>query len=178
MAGRPRKPTAVLEASGAFEKDPQRRDARANEPASNGPIGNPPDYFDENHRDVWFELADMAPDGVLAKSDRLHLEVAVRLTVKMRLAPAKMPKWLSYLGKALTTLGMSPLDIDEMKNAFRAALGINGQELALLGATLTRMGMTPADRSRVHGEKPKDNKPDPLAAALEALARGKPQPIQ
>jgi hypothetical protein len=177
MKGRPRKPTAVLEATGAYEKHPERRVERENEPEVNGPIGQPPEYFDANHRKVWFELIRKAPAGVLALSDALNLEIATRLTVKMRLAPARMPKWMSMLGKVLKTLGWEAIDIQEMQDAFRSALGINGQELTILRATLSSMGMTPADRSRVHGEKPKPETADPLAAAMQALSRGK-QPIQ
>ncbi|MFT5394742.1 MAG: hypothetical protein ACI8PT_004954 [Gammaproteobacteria bacterium] len=39
IAGRPRKPTSILELSGAFKKDLQRRAARANEPKLIAEIG-------------------------------------------------------------------------------------------------------------------------------------------
>lgn len=112
----------------------------------------------------------MAPEGVLAKSDRAHLELATRLLTKMRLAPARMPKWLRVLGDALTTFGMSERDVNEMKDAFRAAIGVNAQELSLLSTTLTRMGMTPADRSRVNGKEDKQSEADPLANLMAKLS--------
>ena len=176
MKGRPRKPTAVLEASGAFERNPQRRAERENEPEANGPVGDPPDYFDANHRKVWFELVRKAPAGVLALSDAANLEIAVRLMVKMRNAPARMPKWLQMLGKLLKALGWEDIDIEEMRDAFRSAIGINGQELAILRAALSSMGMTPSDRSKVHGDKPTKTV-DPFEAALRKLNAGK-QPVQ
>jgi hypothetical protein len=37
--GRPRKPTAALELSGAFKRNPQRRRDRADEPEVEGPVG-------------------------------------------------------------------------------------------------------------------------------------------
>lgn len=45
MAGRPPKPTNLLELTGAFRKDPARRRKRGNEPQPPGPIGEPPAGF-------------------------------------------------------------------------------------------------------------------------------------
>lgn len=173
MRGRPRKPTGELEAKGAFDKNPQRKAARVNEPKSNGPVGEPPEYFDDNHRKIWFELIEECPKGVLHKSDRKHLELATRLTAKMRIVPGRMQKWLRSLGEMLISMGMEEDKVDWLKEDFRAALGCSSQELSLLAATLTRMGMTPADRSKVQvePEKPAD---DPFAAIAKTLARGSP----
>ncbi|MDP9039823.1 MAG: hypothetical protein M3O02_11220 [Acidobacteriota bacterium] len=170
--GRPRKPTAVLEATGAFQKDPRRAEARANEPKANGPIGDPPAYFDNVHRAIWFELIDECPSGVLAKSDRKHLELASRLTAKMRIVPGRMQGWLWALGNCMVQMGVNKQEVEDMKDDLRAALGCTSQELSLLATTLTRMGMTPADRSRVHGDpdKPKDD--DPFAALGSLLGPG------
>jgi hypothetical protein len=93
--GRPRKPTQELELSGAFEKDPQRKRARAHEPKSEGPIGPPPSHWDvpagalrcqefERLRVIWDELVNVAPPGVLDKSDRVHLEIICGLLDKYR----------------------------------------------------------------------------------------------
>ena len=156
---RPRIPTAVQEAKGAFVKDPARGRARANEPEANGPIGSPPAYFDKHHKDAWHELVSEAAPGVLCRSDRKHLELTVRLLCKMRVAPGRMPKWLRFLAKACQELGMPERDVEEMQDAIRAGLGCNAQELGLLATSLTRIGMTPADRSKVHGEKLKEHDP-------------------
>lgn len=173
--GRPRTPTDVLDAKGAFKKDPQRKAARQNEPKPNGPVGEPPSYFDDFHRGIWGELIDECPERVLTKADRKHLELATRLTAKMRIVPGRMHRWLKFLGEALLMLGMNPIDVEAMKEDFRAALGCSSQELSLLATTLTRMGMTPADRSRVQAEpeNPDDDPFEQLAAALRGGDTGK-----
>ena len=153
MAGRPRKPTAVLESKGAFKKDPQRKAARENEPPPNGDIGAPPDYFDQAHAAIWHELCDEAAPGVLAKSDRKLMEIAVRLTRKMRVMPGRSPRWMKNLGEILEAAGVDEDTVREMKDDLRSALGISAQELSLLASCLTRMGLTPADRSRVQATK-------------------------
>jgi hypothetical protein len=81
---RPRKPTAALEASGAFKRNPQRRAARANEPVPTGPLGNPPSHFNPYHVEIWRELAAQAPPGVLTISDRWVLEICCTLMGKYR----------------------------------------------------------------------------------------------
>lgn len=165
--GRPRTPTAVLEAKGAFGKNPQRGVVRAHEPRTNGPIGAPPSYFDAFHKAAWKELVDESPKGVLAKSDRKHLELTVRLLCKMRAAPGRMPKWLRFLGEACERLGMPERDREEMQEAIRSGLGCSAQELGLLATSLTRIGMTPADRSKVHGEDEEEH--DPFAEPGDGL---------
>ncbi len=169
--GRIRKPSAELEAKGAFAKDPKRGRARRNEPKPDGPIGRPPTYFDAYHCAIWREIIDECPRGVLTKADRKLLELSVRLTAKMRLVPGRRPLWLRFLGDALLNLGLGEREVERMKDAFHAALGVSSQELSLLATTLTRMGMTPADRSRVQVEPEKEDNPfDDIVAALS----GKP----
>jgi len=172
MGGRPRTPTQVLEDKGAFAKDPQRRASRKDEPKPNGPIGAPPDYFDDNHREVWQELVDEAPRGVLAKSDRKQLELTTRLTCKMRVVPGRMHKALRFLGDALLNLGMNEKDVEDFKEDMRKMVGCSSQDLSLLASCLTKMGMTPADRSKVHGES--EEKPaDPFDTVIAALTSPK-----
>ena len=93
--GRPRKPTQELELNGAFEKDPQRKRARAQEPKSEDPIGPAPQHWDvpdgalrcqefQRLRVIWEELVSQAPPGVLSSSDRCHLEIICGLLDKYR----------------------------------------------------------------------------------------------
>lgn len=106
---RPRKPTAVLELKGAFNKDPQRqRDA---EPVPTDGIGDPPDHFDVVKVKAWEEVVSIAPPGVLFNSDRLALEMFVCLLVEFRGNPngfhqAKLGRLESLCGK----FGMTPSD--------------------------------------------------------------------
>lgn len=106
---RPRKPTAVLELKGAFNKDPQRqRDA---EPVPTDDIGDPPGHFDVMQCKTWQEIVSIAPPGVLFNSDRLALEMFVCLLVEFRGNPngfhqAKLGRLESLCGK----FGMTPSD--------------------------------------------------------------------
>ena len=147
---RPRKPTAALELSGAFAKNPQRKGARANEPKPEGEIGAPPGYFDKDTAAIWHEYVAEAAPGVLTVSDRKVLELTCRLTRKMRVAPGRMTRWLSALGEALTQLGVGETLVRDMKNDLRAGIGMSAQEQALLKQCLTSLGFTPADRSKVN----------------------------
>jgi hypothetical protein len=172
VRGRPRKPTAQLDELGAFDHDPKRAEARKNEPKPNGPVGDPPDYFTPEQRAIWFELIDLTAPGVLAKSDRITVELASRLTHKMRVVPGRMQRWLKRLGFVLADMDMDPLDVAALQEDISAAIGCTSQELSLLATTLTRMGMTPADRSRVQSESPDPaEREDPLSK-LDAILNG------
>jgi hypothetical protein len=105
---RPRLPTARLEASGAFLKDPQRRRARANEPRVTGPVGDPPAFLDGAQRAVWCELCALAP--WLVSADRICLEVAVRLLADLRTQGGLPAPLLAQLMNALVRLGFTPAD--------------------------------------------------------------------
>jgi hypothetical protein len=107
--GRNRTPTAVLELTGAFKKHPDRKRARASEPRGSGPVGEPPERFDEELRAIWFEIADMIPAGVLAKSDRLALEIPCGLVRKVFQDSINGAE-LSRLNSLLARLGMTPAD--------------------------------------------------------------------
>jgi len=117
MAGRPPKPSKVLEMTGAFKKDPQRRRKRAGEPESAGPVGGPPDPFTRNPDSpelqklclIWDELVADAPPGVLTRSDRIHLEVVCRLLLKVRGNYAKANE-ITQLNRMLGQIGMNPSD--------------------------------------------------------------------
>lgn len=54
---RPRKPAAVLEASGSFKKNPQRARERGNEPEFARGTGDCPEHLTGLARDAWHRLA-------------------------------------------------------------------------------------------------------------------------
>jgi phage terminase small subunit len=170
--GRIRKTSQELKDKGAFDKDPKRGVARKHEPQPDGPIGQPPYYFDASHRAIWREIVGECPRGVLTRADRKVLELACRLTSKMRIIPGRMPTWLTFLGDALLDLGLDEREILRMKEAIHSSIGCSSQELTLLTNCLTRMGMTPADRSRVQVEPEKEN--NPFDDVLEALTGKSP----
>jgi hypothetical protein len=115
MAGRPRKPTAAHELSGSFEKHPERKAERANEPKPEGPLGAPPPCFEEGTSTgsrliaIWHELVAQVPPGVLTSADRFHVELAVRLTHRIRTSNAKAGDY-SRLDILLGKMGMNPAD--------------------------------------------------------------------
>ena len=88
--GKPRKPTALLEASGAFAHNPARGRARANEPKPTGPIGDPPAWLKIKERTCWAELVTASAPGVLTSSDSIALATACVLyaAIKARKATA------------------------------------------------------------------------------------------
>lgn len=103
-----RKATAVLEASGSFDKNPKRR--RFDPPASDE-IGGPPAHFAEDESKTWHELIDTSPKGVLKNSDRAALEIASTLLADYRKDRASFnTSRLSALQKALASLGRTPVD--------------------------------------------------------------------
>jgi hypothetical protein len=93
--GRPRKSTALLELSGAFRKNPARGRARVSEPVWNGPLGDPPEFFDAAHCAIWTELAQRSPAGVLARSDRAFFEILCGLMFTWR--RGELPSGLTSL---------------------------------------------------------------------------------
>lgn len=104
---RPRKPTNVLELSGAFRKNPQRR---REDPAVELGLGPAPDYFDAGERAVWAEIEESAPEGVLARSDRLCVEMLVPLVLQLRRREAMKAAERQFMLSTLTRLGCTPAD--------------------------------------------------------------------
>jgi phage terminase small subunit len=107
MMARPRKPTAVLELTGAFKKDPQRR--RENEPKPSGPLGEEPLHFDEELKAIWRELVVMVPAGVLTISDRWLVELACRTMQQVRKGTALAAE-RNLLLSCLSRMGLTPAD--------------------------------------------------------------------
>lgn len=147
MAGRPRKPTALLELNGAFKHNPDR--ARPNEPKELRPLGDPPARLPIEVLPFWREIVDMVIGGVLTYRDRWCVELAARLMWKSTHAiPAEAILELARAGE---------LGTDVIK-AMVARETISSSEQATLNRLLASMGMTPADRSKlsVPQEKPKN----------------------
>lgn len=106
------KPTAVLAFTGAFKKDPARGRARAGEPQPRARLAEePPAHLDADSAGVWAEIMAVVPLDVLGNCDALAVEVAARLTVRMRtMEPEDFNAAIfTQLMRALGELGMSPL---------------------------------------------------------------------
>ena len=132
---------------GAFDKNPARARARADEPIPEGPLGDPPkewvDGATQNQRmrdqlRAWQEIVDQAAFGVLTSADRDIVELASLLKVKIRRAAA---------GYGKATSG----------------------DYAQLNRILGQLGLIPSERSRVSGRK----KAKEVASEWAKLANGK-----
>ena len=102
-------PTRVLEARGAFRKNPQRK--REGEPECTDPLGAPPGHLSPAEVACWQELAENAPVGVLVRADRHSVEMAACLLAEFRqdrtaFNAARISKLQSLLG----SFGMNPSD--------------------------------------------------------------------
>ncbi len=105
---RPRKPTNVLELTGAFKKDPQRRRQDAE---SAGELTAPPPHINGAVLHAWNEIAQYAPRDVLTDSDRISLEIAANLLAQFRADPTEFPgAKLVRLEALLGKFGMTPAD--------------------------------------------------------------------
>ncbi len=141
-----RKPTAILEATGAFAKNPQRRREREFEPVSNGDVGDPPEHLHEGQALIWQELRGEAAPNVLQKSDRMILEMTSILLHRYRYAPQVMPKWLDKVGEMLRARKMPARKVDRMKQTIFSGLQMHPSEVRVLVSCLGCMGMNPRDR--------------------------------
>jgi len=104
---RPRKPTAVLELTGAFQKDPQRK--RPYEPQPTGSLGEPPVDFDDVLKALWRDLVRMVPPGVLTNADRWLVELACRTMREVKSGQALAAE-KNLLLSCLSRMGLTPAD--------------------------------------------------------------------
>jgi hypothetical protein len=100
-------PTEILELSGAFKINPQRRRPRAIK--SKHPLGEPPKDFKPAEAQCWAELQWMIPPTVLVASDRWTVEMACRLMAKLRIDKISGPE-LGKLSWCLGVMGATPVD--------------------------------------------------------------------
>ena len=113
-----RKPTNVLELSGSFKHNPNRRRA---DPPPAGEIGEAPDHLADDEKNLWKELVAQSPLGVLQASDRAALEIVCCLMAEFRNDRASFtPAKIGVLQRALSSLGHTPVD--------RSRLGVSKQE--------------------------------------------------
>lgn len=108
MAGRPRTPTNVLDAKGAFKKNPQRK--RDNEPTVDSPFPRkPPARLNENQKEAWTEVVNLVPDGVLTAADVLHVEIVACLLSQFWESEGYMPTdRITRLTSEMGKLGLNP----------------------------------------------------------------------
>ena len=103
-----RKPSNILELSGAWKQNPQRR--RRSVPKSKREIKRePPDYFDAGQREAWQFLLERVPDQVLKDADEAIFEMASVMFARFREQGADSPAYLlTRLDIMLDRMGMTP----------------------------------------------------------------------
>ena len=106
---RPRTATAILEARGAFKKDPQR--ARVDPEPTGGLRKLPPANLTADQKKAWNRIVKVAPAGVLMNSDEIMLELAACLLAEFQADPGGMQTArLLRLETQLGKFGLSPSD--------------------------------------------------------------------
>lgn len=109
--GRPRTPTNVLDARGAFARHPERKRARAAEPEPASELGEPPEHFTAEQSACWREFARLAHRDVMADADRIAVEMAAVLLADFRADPSGFSSAkYQRLQSLLATFGMTPAD--------------------------------------------------------------------
>lgn len=104
-----RKATAVLEAGGAFERNPAR--ARHEEPNTGRGIGPAPDHLTELARQVWDEIVGDCAPGVFQSSDRTMMGCLATLVAEFRDDPGAFGgRKYQTLMALLARCGMTPSD--------------------------------------------------------------------
>ena len=109
---RPRKPTGILDITGAFKNHPNRR--RPREPQPRGDVGKPPDRLNEAQRARWAELVDLCAPGVLTEQDRPAVELFCRLwqdSIDGRLKGSELAQFRMLMCR----LGLTPSDRSNVK---------------------------------------------------------------
>jgi phage terminase small subunit len=106
---KPRKPTALLLLNGGLAHDKKRYANRTAEPVPSGELGPAPRHFNAELKAIWNELVKQIPAGVLTCADRIILELACRLTNKMRTEEFTSSN-AAQLVSCLSRLGLTPAD--------------------------------------------------------------------
>ena len=106
---RPRTATNILDAKGAFKKDPARK---RTEPKSVDPFpARSPSHLNPLQVKWWHSIRKMVPAGVLQGSDILAVELAAVLWAEFAANPADMNTGrIGQMANALGRLGLSPAD--------------------------------------------------------------------
>jgi len=103
----PKKTLAELKLTGTYQTNKKRYEHLLNPVATiQLPIGPPPSHMLATEKAIWRELVRTAHPGLLARSDRLTLEIAAKLIVRMRTSDAKTSE-LNALMTVLAKLGMT-----------------------------------------------------------------------
>lgn len=106
-----RKPTSILELSGAFKINPSRGRARENEPETDDELGDAPEHLSAEVRACWDEIVKYSHKGTLSSNDRILVEHGARLLQRLRASNWQVdPKIYIRFEAFLARMGMTPVD--------------------------------------------------------------------
>lgn len=91
-------------------KNPGRYANTPDTPLPKGPIGKAPRHLSADEQKVWREITSGAPEGVLGSCDAISVEIAVRLTNRMRTGKFDKQSDFTTLFNILSKLGLNPSD--------------------------------------------------------------------
>lgn len=74
------------------------------------PLGAPPKTFSDQEKAAWREIAKNATPGTLGNSDRIAVEIAVKMLVRFRSGIYTKASEVAVLISMLSRLGMTPTD--------------------------------------------------------------------
>ena len=102
--GRKPKPTYLKMVTG----NPGKRPLNDQEPEAAGSLGAPPAGWKPGAVELWHEVVACAPEGVLTKSDRHLVEIAVRLLAQIRSNTEVVSSTVTQFRACLSEMGMTP----------------------------------------------------------------------
>ena len=124
-----RKPTAVLEMSGALKKNPARGRARANEPQVDGKLGNAPSHLSDDAKKVWGEIRKRCQ--WVTEADWITVEEVCIMTVRMRQGGMKASDF-NTLRSLLSELGMTPVSRSKVQAQAKTEKTVDDDPWAIL----------------------------------------------
>ena len=106
---RPRTATAILDARGAFSKNPNRK--RTDPKVTNPFPSRAPSNMNPLQVKWWHRIRKMVPQGVLTGADQLSVHLAAVLWCEFMVDAANMPSGrIAQMRGVMGTLGLSPSD--------------------------------------------------------------------
>ena len=100
-----------LKLSGTLAKHPERYAGRKTVTNQTDGLGEPPSHLTSNETTLWAEIEKIAPAGLLTPCDRLAVELACKVMLRLRNETGAMKaSEIAILLNVLSRLGLTPAD--------------------------------------------------------------------
>lgn len=133
--GRARKPTHLRLVSGTRDKRPSK--LREAEPKPRGDLAEAPGWLEPRHREVWADVVEAAPSGLLKRIDGAMLEGWVIAYCIREAATKKLKDTPMVLKTPNGAAVQSPY------------IGIVNRQTVIMKSLAAEMGFSPAARTRI-----------------------------